>query len=147
MDVFKSGQTLSRLEFETMAALIAGLTSCGTYSAGMIGSCGIVVGTYIYQGMAIVGTIVWSFGSWACSGVTFLFSCCTGCGHKGFSEILRPMEEWDESRRSADALLFLVCFSVSAHCRSHHTHHVCNDICVVSIIVVSCGPEARERFH
>lgn len=94
-----------------MAALITGLVSCGTYSISMLGSTAVAVGTYLYQGVALTGTFFWSLGSWGCACLTFVFSCCTGCGHRAVGEVLRPIEEWDESeaKRGGTLICCLAC--------------------------------------
>jgi len=102
---------LTKTTTTTMATLIAGLIGCATSAAGLLGSSAITIGTYLYQGIALAGSLFWSIGAWMCAGISFLFACCTGCGHKSFSEVLRPVEEWDESeaKRAGSAVCCLSC--------------------------------------
>lgn len=80
-----------------MATLITSLIGASTTVAGTLSSSAVVVGGYLYQGIGIAFDALLSLGSWGCSCFTFAFSICTGCGHKAFSEALRPVEEWDDS--------------------------------------------------
>lgn len=98
-----------------MAALIAGLMGCAATVAGTLTSSAVVVGSFLYQGVALVATLFWSLGSWACAGVSFAFACCTGCGHRAFSEALRPVEEWDESEAKR-AGSYVCCLSCMLSC-------------------------------
>jgi len=94
-----------------MAALIAGLVSCATSAASMLGATAVTVGTFLYQGVTLSGSLAWALGSYICAAFTLLFSCCTGCGHKAFSEVLRPVEEWDDSeaKRGGTLICCLAC--------------------------------------
>jgi len=100
-----------------MASLITGLVGGATNIAGGLTSSAATVGGCLFQGISLGFDAFLSIGSWFCSCFSLLFACCTGVGHKAFSEALRPADEWDESeaKRVGTCRCMLAC-ALSCSC-------------------------------
>lgn len=95
-----------------MGSVISGLGGGASAIGGSIFTAGSFVGQYAFMGIEFVASFVYESGSWVLGCVSLGFSVCTNCICKSWSEVLRPVQEYEDSeaKRVGVPLCILSCF-------------------------------------